>query len=194
MRRGERRPEGPGYLFTEYCKKALRPTPPLGPPPACLVANQLSSTPPATLPASPQHSPLDSLAHGRAVQPSTPPGRPANSRAAQLASSHTSLEALETVQERICSARASDYIHWKRKRPQEPRKSVSSLVGHIQSAIRQIFESCAEQQLVVDVKPKVPFVVLLGWLAEKLNPMVPTSTQAKSFYGNLPGMNIGCIA
>ena len=108
-----------------------------------------------------------------AAQPSSdelPRPRP-TSRAAQPASHssspRTSADTLLDIEDCIRAADARDYDHWRRKNPQEPRKSVGNLVGHIQSAFRQRFESSAEQP-ASSAEPRVPLVVLLGWLAEKI--------------------------
>ena len=95
------------------------------------------------------------------------PALDATSTALQLGTPCASAETLLDIQECICAADARDYHYWRRKNPQEPRKSVSNLVGHIQSAFRQRFESSADQPALI-AEPRVPFDILLGWLGDKI--------------------------
>ena len=82
----------------------------------------------------------------------------------------TTLDALLEIKGMIYSARASDYLNWKKAHSNEPRKSAGNLIGHLQVAIRQKFHCSlgSTEQSAESSKPKVPFAVLIGWLVEKM--------------------------
>ena len=101
-------------------------------------------------------------------------------------SRRTSADALLDVQDCILSTDAGDYIHWRKENPQEPGKSVGDLVGHIQNAFRQRFESSGEHP-AISSEPRVPFAVLLGWLAEKLRSHGADIEEGKELLWELAG-------
>jgi len=47
------------------------------------------------------------------------------------------------------------------------QKTTANVVGHIQSAFPQRFENCGKEPTFY-VEPKVPFRILLGWIADKI--------------------------
>ena len=67
------------------------------------------------------------------------------------------------MQECILSAHAKDYVSGKNNNAESSRKTLSSLVGHIQVAMRHAFECSAEQP----VQRGIPFNVLIAWLLLK---------------------------
>ena len=104
------------------------------------------------------------------LQPRSPPFPPPWTATGEGTALPTTLDALLEIKGMIYSARASDYLNWKKAHPNEPRKSAGNLIGHLQVAIRQKFHCSAGStgQSAKSGEPKVPFAVLVGWLVEKM--------------------------
>ena len=104
------------------------------------------------------------------LQPRPPPFPPPVSATGEGTALPTTLDALLEIKGMIYSARASDYLNWKKAHPSEPQKSACNLIGRFQIAIRQKFHSTAGStgQSAKSGEPKVPFAVLIGWLVEKM--------------------------
>ena len=85
------------------------------------------------------------------------------SSAAQPATA-TSVDVLHEMKDCILSANPQSFERWRANNPQFARKTLSGLIGHIQSAIRHGFESSAEQP----VQQGIPFIILIGWLLFKV--------------------------
>ena len=62
-----------------------------------------------------------------------------------LRADSTSMDAMNRIMECIRVADAEDYMAWEANNPDAKRKTLSNLVGHVQSAMKQIVQSYAEQ-------------------------------------------------
>ena len=75
----------------------------------------------------------------------------------------TSADTLNQIIQCIHAAEAEEFASWKTGNPHEKRKTLSNLVGHLQSSIKQALHDSAEQP----VQKGIRFEVLAGWLIHK---------------------------
>ena len=85
------------------------------------------------------------------------------SEPARSAEQPTSRDAMNRIMECIRVADVEDYIAWKTNNPDAKVKTLSNLVGHFQSAIKQSFQSYAEQL----VEKGITLGVLISWILVK---------------------------
>ena len=100
------------------------------------------------------------------------------SSAEQSAAPVTSADALEDIENCIRIIDTGVYWRWRSQNSQEPRKTVSNLVGHISSAIRYRFANTGAKP-AEDLVPTVPFHVLLAWPCAKGQQRSMDDTQMK---------------
>ena len=85
------------------------------------------------------------------------------SESASNAEQPTTMDAMNRITECIRVADAEDYIAWKTNNPDAKSKTLSNLVDYVQSAIKQILQSYAEQL----VEKGIPLGVLISWIIVK---------------------------
>ena len=67
------------------------------------------------------------------------------------------------MQDCIATLTAKDFLNWKSKHPDMKRQTLDYLVYNIDTAVKHIFYSNAEQP----AQHGIPFEVLIGWLIMK---------------------------
>lgn len=85
------------------------------------------------------------------------------SEPARSAEQPTSRDAMNRIMKCIQVADVEDYIAWKTNNPDAKVKTLSDLVGHFQSAVKQSFQSYAEQL----VAKGIDLGVLISWILVK---------------------------
>ena len=106
-----------------------------------------------------------STASSSAAQPAYTTSEIAGSaeQPANLFGHFTSADTLNRIIQCIHAADAEEFASWKTSNPHEKRKSLSNLVGHLQSSIKHALHDSAEQP----VQKELRFEVLAGWLIHK---------------------------
>ena len=104
-------------------------------------------------------------ASSSAEQPASRASEPASSaqQPARIRTHSTSMDALNGIRRCIVWADAEDYKSWKISNPYAKRKTISNLVGHLESSIRAAFHNSAEPP----VPRGIPMEVLTAWLILK---------------------------
>ena len=82
---------------------------------------------------------------------------------ARMVTHSTSMDALNGIRRCILGADAEDYKSWKFRNRHAKRKTISNLVGHLQSSMRAAFHNSAEPP----VPRGIPMEVLTAWLILK---------------------------
>jgi len=77
---------------------------------------------------------------------------------------HTTMDALRSIQDSIQSVTEEEYITWTQTRTRVQKKTWSSLIGHIQSAIQHQFHISGAQPVEGQ---GIPLIVLFSWLIQK---------------------------
>ena len=106
-----------------------------------------------------------STASSSAAQPAYTTSEIAGSaeQPARLFGHFTSADTLNRIIQCIHAADAEEFASWKTGNPHEKRKTLSNLVGHLQSSIKHAFHDSATPP----VQKELRFEVLAGWLIHK---------------------------
>ena len=101
-------------------------------------------------------------ASSSAEQRASRASQPASSaeQRARMVTHSTSMDALNGIRRCILWADAEDYKSWKFRNRHAKRKTISNLVGHLQSSMRAAFHNSAERH----VPGGIPIKVLTAWL------------------------------
>ena len=104
-------------------------------------------------------------ASSSAEQPASRASEPASSaeQRARMVTHSTSMDALNGIRRCIVWADAEDYKSWKFRNRHAKRKTISNLVGHLQSSMRAAFHNSAERHVLRGI----PMEVLAAWLILK---------------------------
>ena len=112
-----------------------------------------------------KHGKRMSTASSRAAPPAYTTSEIADSaeQPARLIGHFTSADTMNQLIQCIHAAEAEEFASWNTGNPHEKRKTLSNLVGHLQSSIKQALHDSAEQP----VQKGIRFEVLAGWLIHK---------------------------
>ena len=115
------------------------------------------------------HSPADTMWNG-AAQPVAEVEDSAEATglgAAELFAEAPSFQSLAYVTDIILRTDAEEVEAWRKRNSHHPRRTSTSIVGHISSSVRWFFSSSAAQPAMQVECGSVPLKVLCGWLQAK---------------------------